>query len=270
MAVSSPLILCLLLGSDPASLESVTDEDPQITFRRALYDFSQGNYGAARARLEALLNPPQLASEEDLIEARKTLGTLYFLKGEERKAREQFELVLLVKYDAELDIYATAPPVLRFFDLVRAETRTKSSEVVHIFELRKNRFEAPRIIERRQIKHNEILAFLPFGIGQFQNGNIGLGFVFLSAEVLMIAANVLGYIAGQELAKNGIVPRALLETHNAWLAVQYSGLGAFAALWAAGAIHARINFKPIVTVDHDITPDRAKKMTVGMQLSIPF
>jgi len=71
------------LAQQPASLESVMDDDPQITFRRALYDFSQGNYPAARARLEALLTPPQPVSEEDLLEARKTLGTLNFLKGEE-------------------------------------------------------------------------------------------------------------------------------------------------------------------------------------------
>ncbi len=258
----------------PSSLESLADEDPQVLFRRALYDFSQGDYGGARTRLEAVLDPPRLKNEDDLLEARKTLGILYFLRSEEKRAREQFELVFLVKPDAQLDVYSTAPPVLRFFDLVRAETRLKSQEFAHVLELRKRGFEAPRIIERRQIRHVELLAFMPFGIGQFQNGHTLAGVVLLCAEVLALGANVLGYIMGQLLGKDtGTISRSQEDLRYAWMAVQYAGLGAFVLTWAAGAIHARLHFQPVVTIDRDITPGTGGPKTaaqLGLRLSMTF
>jgi tetratricopeptide (TPR) repeat protein len=265
------LLFLLVALTQEGDLENLAEEDPQILFRRALYDFSQGDYVATRARLEALLTPSsRLNKEEDELEARKTLGTLYFLRGEEKRAREQFELVLLLKNDMELDIYSTAPPVLRFFDLVRAETRVKANEVVHVFQMRRNAFEAPRVIERRLVRHSAALSYLPFGVGQFQNGQIGMGALFLVLEAVMLTANVAGYIAGQLLGDNGVIQRSQATARDALLAVQYGGLGAFLTTWVIGAIHARAHFQPIVTLDRDITPEKKKRTEVGVRFSLAF
>ena len=246
------LVVLALFCATASRAFGADKEDPQVSFRRALFDFTQGDYKAAAARLERLLDPVQLDNEDDLVEARKTLGTMYFLLGDEAKARVQFELALLIRKDTQLDLYATAPPVLRFFDEIKAEVEQKSAEVERIYAHRKTRFEAPRYIERDRIKHIEFLTYLPFGIGQFQNGHIGMGILFLTIDVVALAANVLGYIMGQLLAdRTGIIAPRDAWKRDVWLAVQYSGLGTFIAGWAAGAVHARLFFQPVVTIEKD-------------------
>ncbi len=253
-----------------------TEEDPAVSFRRALFDFTQGDYKPAIVRLEKLLDPIRLDAEDDVIEARKTLGTMYFLLGEEDKARAQFELALLIRRDTQLDLYATAPPVLRFFDEIKLEMEQKAVEVDRVYKLRRIRFEAPRYIERDRIKHIELLCYLPFGIGQFQNGQIGMGILFLTLDVVALAVNILGYVFGQLLADDtGIIAPKDLAARNGFLAMQYTGLGVFGAGWIAGAIHARVNFQPVVTVERErgqtgSQPASGLNLRVGLQLGIRY
>ena len=51
---------------------------------------------------------------------------------------------LLTRPDAQLDAYATAPPVLRFFAEVAQDVSKKALEMQRVFGDRKARFEAPR------------------------------------------------------------------------------------------------------------------------------
>lgn len=251
------------------------EEDAQVSLRRALFDFTQGDYKASVARLEKLLDPVQLKTEDDVIEARKALGTMYFLLGEEPKARTQFELALLVRANTQLDLYATAPPVLRFFDDVKAEVAKKSEEIDRVFADRKARYEAPRYIERDRIKHVEVLCFLPFGIGQFQNGNIGMGILFLAVDLVGLGANILGYImhALLDTDQNGLISPSRIGERNAWLGVQYAGLSTFLAGWIAGAVHARVFFEPVVTLERDRgtkTPGSAPSMSFGLRFGLSY
>jgi tetratricopeptide (TPR) repeat protein len=264
------LVTALLCAANAAFAEAPVD-DPQVSLRRALFDYTQGDYKAAAARLEKLLEPVQIENEDDLIEARKTLGTLYYLLGEEQKARAQFELALLIRPAAQLDLYSTAPPVLRFFDEVKAEVAKKSEEVDRIYGQRKAHFEAPRYIERDKIKHIELLCYLPFGAGQFQNGQLGLGIMFLTLDVVMLAANILGYVMHALLAdKNGIIAPSKAGQRDAWLSVQYAGLAGFAGGWIAGAIHARLFFQPVVTIEHDRGKSASAPSGAELQLGLRF
>jgi tetratricopeptide (TPR) repeat protein len=246
------VLATLLLSADAAPLPA-DNPAAESRLRRALYYFNQGDYAAIVAMMEPLLDPPRFADEDELVLARKMLGTVYFLLDAPDRARRQFKLLLVIRPDATLDPYSTAPPVLRFFADVKREIGEEAAEVQRAFAERKAHFEAPRTFEKTNLKRNELLCYFPFGVGQFYNGDTKLGALFLGLEAMFLAANVLGYVFHALLADpNGVIhvaandPTKLLE-RDALLAIQYVGLGGFAATWIGGAVQARINFKPIVT-----------------------
>ncbi len=251
------LLFCAAAASQPSANESPPPPPDapgaEARLRRALFYFANGEYEAIAPLLEPLIT--QISNEDDLALARETLGTVYFLLDHPDLARQQFELVLLVRPNAVLDPYSTAPPVLRFFAEVKRETKARSDEVARIFAQRKAHFEAPRVYEKKDLWRVELLSYLPFGIGQFNNGDTGYGVLFLSLEVLFLAANITGYILVDLLADaDGVIrvpPTDLTKLkqreHDGFLALQYAGFGAFAATWVIGAVHARLRFQPLVT-----------------------
>jgi len=248
------MLVALLMSADvvPASPLPADNPAAESRLRRALYYFNQGEYAAIAPMIEPLLDPPRFETEDELVLARKMLGTVYFLLDDPEHARLQFQLMLLIRPDAALDPYSTAPPVLRFFADVKREVRDASTEVQRAFAARKAHYEAPRTFEKTNLKRSEWLCYFPFGVGQFYNGENGMGVLFLSLEVVMLTANILGYVLHALLAD----PYGVIHTasdpkkgpeRNALLAIQYVGLGGFVATWVGGAVQARLAFKPIIT-----------------------
>lgn len=270
------VIAVLLLLSADMALPSVPlpSDNPaaESRLRRALYYFNQGEYGAIAPMIEPLLDPPRFAHEDELVLARRMLGTVYFLLDDPERARTQFQLLLLIRPEAALDPYSTAPPVLRFFADVKRDMREQSTEVQRAFADRKAHYEAPRTYEKTNLKRSEWLCYFPFGVGQFYNGDMGMGALFLSVEVVLLAANVLGYVFHSLLADPyGVIhvpanDATKLRERTALLAIQYIGLGGFVATWIGGAVQARLSFKPIVTDVREQT-----RVTGGtVMLSAPF
>lgn len=263
------LLLAALTAADPPASAPV--EDPRAVLRRALFDFSQGEYALVVRQLEPLVDPPRLTEEEDLVLARKALGTVYFLVDDKLRAREQFELLLFLDPDAVLDPYSTAPPVMRFFGEVKATAARNARESRRIHLERRRLFEAPRLFERTTIKLNPLLCFLPFGVGQFQNDDLGYGLMFLAIDVLALAANVVGYVFGQLLADpQGQIKARDAGKRTAWMVVQYAGLAGFVAGWTAGAVHARLRFRPFVALERELPRASLAPPAFGVSLTSRF
>jgi hypothetical protein len=102
-------------------------------------------------------------------------------------------------------------------------------------------------------KNQRWLAMLPFGVGQFQNREPGLGATLLVSEVLLSAASLTAVIAQSKLAtqadnlrrSGGTVDEARLQnSQRAWSTVKTGGFWAFAALAVGGIVHAQIEFVP--------------------------
>jgi hypothetical protein len=102
-------------------------------------------------------------------------------------------------------------------------------------------------------KHSRLVAALPFGAGQFQNGEIGLGVFFASSEALAAAASLASAIAVHRLeavdvtmrTRQGFVDVAELNRQilkAAW--VNRISFGTWAALAVIGVIEAQVTFVP--------------------------
>jgi hypothetical protein len=96
-------------------------------------------------------------------------------------------------------------------------------------------------------KSSRAVALLPFGVGQFQNGDTGLGVFFAVSEALAGSAAIAGAVAEgaySTLSLTTHLPQDVDNDINASTTVNRVAFGAFAALSLAGVVQAEIAFVP--------------------------
>ncbi len=230
-----------LAQPDPASVEDA--------LRRARNEYAYGNYQAAIDQLRALLYPMRLSTDAQVIEARKYLALSYYLLDRLDEVGEEFAKLLHLDPDYELDPYTVAPPVIEMFESIRRQLRP---ELDVIRQLRSDRqIEQPpaagvtREIERSFTERSELALYLPFGLGQFQNGDTALGVVFAVSEAVLLAINIAAYLIAVEGVGTNYAQtdRSLVQG----LAIaQYASLTLFGLVWSIGVLEARLSFVPLV------------------------
>jgi hypothetical protein len=138
----------------------------------------------------------------------------------------------------------------------RVEKAKKQAEL----QEQKTRIERERVreLERRAqeqvlvIRNRRWVALVPFGVGQFQNGDRALGWTFLASEVLLGAAalTTIGVesrlvLEANRLEARGAKPDPDINTRTAnWMtAFKYTSFG-FIGVSLAGIVEAELSFVP--------------------------
>jgi len=118
-------------------------------------------------------------------------------------------------------------------------------------------------------RHNFLINFIPFGMGQFQQGRNTLGVVLAGSEGALAAASVIGYLAHESLYQAGsitlddrqvpgstttirywgIPPERANEAQTWRLVKVLSGAG-FYVLWGYGVIDALLHHQDEVVTTH--------------------
>lgn len=202
-------------------------------------------------------------------------GRLYFascavLSGHTDRAREVLQWALESNpLMASPDSLTFPPPVIALFLEVREEVQAlisrKEQEQIERL-LRENEQERQRVAERKKreielarlaeeqpiiVQSSRTVAWLPFGAGQYQNGDENLGHVFLVSEILMAgtAATSAGilldlYIKGIESLKErrNIAPGEVSKFEAAHTVMTISTLSLIGTM-ALGIVEANLNFK---------------------------
>ncbi len=123
--------------------------------------------------------------------------------------------------------------------------------------------------EERIVRENtRWLALVPFGVGQYQNGNLGLGITFTTSEVLLGAASLIsiavynGYVRTYSdlVRDNKLVSAAQVNSLvNTAVVVNRVTFGGWAAVTVAGIIQAQVAFVPeVVTTRKRPVPPKPK------------
>jgi hypothetical protein len=233
-----------LLAAGPS-----TAVDPLLELQTGRNEYAYGDCAGAVARIKPLLQPLQLTQNSDLIEAHKVVGLCAMLADRTTEARLHFEEVLFLDPDYELDPFSIAPPTVAFFEDLKQKLKPQLDVI------RRQRAEAllpPESLDsactpavQRVREHSEFATFLPFGIGQFQNGDTFMGIVFAAAEAALLAINISSHIYVR--ARGDYQPRDA-GTVQALIVTQYASAGLFGLAWSIGVLHARIHFVPETTV----------------------
>ncbi|GAB4208030.1 MAG: hypothetical protein OHK0013_26130 [Sandaracinaceae bacterium] len=262
LAVSTLLALVAWI---PGVAEAGDIEDFQAA--RGLYEAH--DWPRAIAAFEALVGgeTPRLRSQPLVLESRKYLAAAYVFEGREEAAVAQLELLLREEPSYELDATQFPREVVQLFERVRARlaerTAMEQARAAAEAEIARLRAENARLTEALaadrtiEVVRSQWLVQIPFGVGQFENGDEGLGWFFLVTEALSAAtlgvtlALHLAYVAelqDLEAARDADRVRQVNFAIDVLDGVNWSSAGLLGALAVAGIVQANVAFRPTRSV----------------------
>ncbi len=272
-AVATSRASVCLAGPTPAAV-APNPTGEQAEFDKARNAYKAKEYEEADSRFFSMLDPKTgILRDPGLIkEARMYWAATLIAEQRESDAEEQFRIILREEPNYEPDPIAFPLSVVNAFIDARAKyheelDKAKQEEYRRLKENRAKteaarQREAERIktLERlsREVevteKHSRWIALLPFGIGQFQNGQRKAGWFFLVSESLFAATGIATiplYVTDLADAHDASSSFSTYDEASAYTdranAVRYVNLSAYGALAVTaiiGAIQAEVAYVP--------------------------
>ena len=195
---------------------ATTPATPAVEFERGKNAFARGEYGRAVELLRPLVYPEvRLETEGEIVQAHRMLGVASLFENDTDSARREFRKLLELRPDYRFDPLLDPPRVVDFFNLV---VKDEESELAVIEAKRRHREEELAARQRREAErlraqqavilrydhHPYAANFIPFGAGQFQNGQRKKGWLFFGAEAALGGASVAAFATN--FALFGIAP----------------------------------------------------------------
>jgi hypothetical protein len=248
------------------SLPRVAAANELDEFQQALRAYENQDYALASSLFEALVGGDQARVQNRALrlESRKYLAASYLFVGRPAEAAEQFGKLLSEDSSYQLDPLSFPEDVQKSF----ADAREKHERERAVIELEKKRAEKEenkkkisetetdrrkmaRLItiaqtERVEKRNSRWIGLVPFGAGQFQNGDSAWGTFFAISEGLTGAASIVCYFFHESL--RGQNPQDLSEARFAEGAFRYTNqvsLVLLATLVVAGIVDAQLRYKPL-------------------------
>lgn len=223
---------------------------PTQSLARARAEFERGEY---KQVLKTLTTEVAMLHEEgDLKEAHYLLGVAYFYTRNREMARQEFTALLYLDPAHELDKLTESPEVYAFYDGLKRELEDKLEAIQ---KQREKEAEARRLPQREILVERTIREpapwanFLPFGYGQFRNGQAAKGVFFLVSESLLGGTSLAMFT--YQAVSYGIPSRYPLDAdRDAIRTRQYIQVGTgalFLVTYIWGTIDAFSNQKPLVS-----------------------
>lgn len=199
------LFAALLVAS--IGVAGVARAQTRADLEKARAAYLARNYAEAEERLRALVDPKTGFKERALLsQARMNLAAVLLAQGKKDAAGDMMEKLILEDPAFEPDPLGFPGDVINTFIDVRASLQDRiklaAQEAARREEERKRREEAERrarakyqhdlevqaSTERVTVKNQRLVAFVPFGAGQFQNRQAWLGWIFLGTESALTIA----------------------------------------------------------------------------------
>ena len=234
-------------------------------------------YDEAESRLRALLDPltGSLKDPDSVADARMYLGATLVAEKKADEAATVFATLLSDKPDYQPDALRVSLDAIDAFTDARAKNRDKLAAIqadrVRKAQEEKARAEAER---QRQVarlamleklagtevvttQNSRLIALIPFGAGQFQNGQTGLAWTLLVGEGLLAVGSGVGaavsyYNIGQRDGAYANSPAVAAQYNQRAQTAAIAGdlfAGGFFLVALAGVIHAEVTFVPEVTTE---------------------
>lgn len=254
-------------------------------FEAARGQYEAQHFEAAVQLFEDLvLGPvPRVRNLALRLESRKYLGAAYLFVGRGEEAREQFRQLLEEDAAYTLDPLGFPAAVQTAFNEARAQLEARQRAAEQAAAERLNEEERQRLLrlaaEQERLRRLEelanyetivlpnsrALASMPFGTGQFRNGNRTFGATLAVGELALLAGSVGTYVGLRALlataARCGVEPDCVLDrgdpngpsTRDELQFIDrerrvrvsnYILTGGFVALVLVGIIEAHVNFVP--------------------------
>lgn len=243
------IALCAVAIAVHASFPHRADASPAAELSDARDAFRRGDCRRAVPILTSLLYPTTtLANQASVAEAHLLLGVCFFQAKNMQSAERELEEALYI--DPQLDIEGLfSDDVVALFNRIKSELRRKTARDAERRRLAEERDAYRRALENLIVieKREYYVNFIPFGAGQFQNGETAKGTAFFIAEAALGGASLTLY-AFQVLRYgfSGDVPRDEADTVYNLQVAQIATGGLCLGIMAWGIIDALVNYQPTI------------------------
>jgi hypothetical protein len=265
VALVAPAVLVVA-----AERQAHADGEAELEKARSAYVAHRFPY--AESHLRALLDAKTggLESPDSIADARMYLGAVLLAESKRDEANDTFEKLLTEKPDYQPDPLRVSPEAIDALIDTRTRLQSKLAAIQAENVRRAEENKTKTLIDKQKAalriamleklaseeivteKNSRWVALVPFGVGQFQNGQTTLGFTFLATESLLGAGSLVGaglmlYNAGQTQAAvvrgDGTAPGYNARAQEAaWTGDVFAG--AFLLAGAIGVLHAELTFVP--------------------------
>lgn len=204
------LVVAAALAALVCATPGLARADAKADLEKAHNAYVARKYDDAEARLRALLDPAtsELKDPASIADAKMYLGAVLLAEKKSDEAAKVFEDLLLTAQGYEADplrvsldaIDALTDAKTRIKDQLnamlaenvrKAQNEKAKLEVEHQKQvLRLAMLEKLATTEVVVERHSRWLSLVPFGVGQFQNGQTAEGWLFLTAEGLFAAGTI--------------------------------------------------------------------------------
>lgn len=235
-------------------------------YQRGKSAYLYGSYQLTIDCLSPLLSPDLLLSNPDeLAIAYEYVGLAYFYLEDMERARQHFKSLIFFRPDHELDPVRVPPDAVTTY----AQLRDSLSEELQAREsaLEQQRAKEDALLQAltkreliiEQRVNSRLISLLPFGVGQFQNEDAGVGYFFLGSELVATALSA-GFFWKIESMRqsNGRFARQEIAYARELQSAQLISAGVAVGLVLSGVIHALIFYEPQLPLrrfERPLTPD---------------
>ena len=198
------ITLCTVLLALAAPATAAPAPAPSAQFARGKLAFQRAEYARAIEFLRPLLYPEvRLESEGEMVQAHRMLGVAHLFQREPELAAEEFRKLLQLRPDFRMDALIDPPRVVDFFngvleqqeaELKELETKRKEAAAREGKRASGDPCPEPTVIDRRTVRNSRMVSFLPFGAGQFQNGQPKKGWGFFGAEAALGGISLAAFV----------------------------------------------------------------------------
>lgn len=260
MILLSALLACVLY--DNRAFASDFD-----AFQQARDAYEVADYALAGRLFESLVggDTPALNNPTLILESLKYLAVSHLFLGNQAEAKASFRRLLAREPTYSLDPMEFPEEVQRVFkqvleavaqrqaaerNQVELEAQQKrNEEEVHADQQRAQREALLRLAttDRVEIRRSRLPTLVPFGIGQFQNGDDTLGALLAISEGALVAASAITYALHRDLDGQLPTPAERSEAIYRGRALRYSNqisMAVLAVVAVAGIVEAQLSYRP--------------------------
>ncbi len=222
---------------------------PVNELSRARDSFRAGGLEKAEIILNGLLYPKsRLSAKNEIAQAHLLLGAVHFEHEDFARARREFEEALSIERSLTLDPILFSKESVIFFDDIKERVNAREEAERQQADLARERLRIQGILKDMVVleKRSYWVNFIPFGAGQFQNGQRKKGVAFLAFQVALGGASA-GLYGYQVIKYGGGVPPESVSSVNRIRATQIATGALFWGAVAWGIADSLIHYEHVVS-----------------------
>lgn len=220
--------------------------DPSQEFVEARTVFRSGEYQRAAVLFASLLYPNnKLDNQQERVDAHLMLAVAKFEIGQQRSADEEFAEAVELDPQLRITTYGFSEKATEYFERKKREYDEKAREIEEKFRRARELEQQRKAVNRIRIKENRnyFLNLVPFGVGQFQNGQRNKAVFFATTQFLTGALSIGLYSYLTSRYPDGKVPGDEVDTARNLQIMQIAAGVTFLGLVGWGVVDAFRNYE---------------------------